>query len=435
MATLMLTSNYNKLYRNPEYNFSNYFVPNIKLNYSNICNRPFIFTISENIKSNSLKYFKIKLFDGLSFKSIVMKNTEFPLDDSTVGKNILYKNALNIIMQDFCDNNGIIDLKHDNIFDKDIQYIVVHYFDIYTVYIIGTITIIKHNVKPFYIIYNDNTAVYYSQNILITHTNSLCYIAHSGKHVFNTFMASPRFTQNTEYIISDNKIIKKYIYNSLKMRKCIKSFSVNTLNKYISWSETNDILTERYFVNKKNDSSRLISQCMFSDSGLRHRGTYTQTSNNNITKTSIQIDDETVYEKHNSNINIDKITAKRNNNTDYIIGWKLAKNKNGVFRIVKLGIPDTSKIVMPIASDFFVLHRKERCNMAIVLDIQEAIETIKTVVPNEKLAYSCIYDKLMVYSVGSPVYPDSFDDSVDNSCTHGIHFHRDRNAIFKLWML
>jgi hypothetical protein len=250
-------------------------------------------------------------------------------------------------------------------------------------------------------------------------------------------MASPKFTQNTEYIISDKKIIKKYIYNSLKMRKHIKSLSVDTLNKYISWSETNDILTERNFVNKKNDSSRLISQCMFSDSesGLRHRGTYTQTSNNNITKTSIQIDDETVYEKHNSNINIDKITANRNNKTDYIIGWKLAKNKNGVFRIVKLGIPDTSKIVMPIASDFFVLYRKERCNMAIVLDIQEAIETIKSVVPNEKLAYSCIYDKLMVYSVGSPVYPDSFDDSVDNSCTHGIHFHRDRNAIFKLWML
>ena len=111
MATLMLTSNYNKIYRNPEYNFSNYFVPDIKLNYSNICNRPFIFTISENIKSNSLKYFKINLFDDLSFKSFVMKHTEFPLNDFTAGKYLMHNNALNIIMQDFCPNIGIINLK------------------------------------------------------------------------------------------------------------------------------------------------------------------------------------------------------------------------------------------------------------------------------------------------------------------------------------
>jgi len=107
----MLTSNYNKIYRNPEYNFSNYFVPDIKLNYSNICNRPFIFTISENIKSNSLKYFKIKLFDDLSFKSFVMNHAEFPLNDFTAGKYLMHNNALNIIMQDFCPNIGIINLK------------------------------------------------------------------------------------------------------------------------------------------------------------------------------------------------------------------------------------------------------------------------------------------------------------------------------------
>jgi hypothetical protein len=98
MATLMLTSNYNKIYRNPEYNFSNYFVPDIKLNYS-------------NIKSNSLKYFKIKLFDDLSFKSFVMNHAEFPLNDFTAGKYIMHNNTLNIIMQDFYPNIGIINLK------------------------------------------------------------------------------------------------------------------------------------------------------------------------------------------------------------------------------------------------------------------------------------------------------------------------------------
>lgn len=209
-----------------------------------------------------------------------------------------------------------------------------------------------------------------------------------------------------------------------------------THNKSLTLTTVNDNLKIRHFVNKINGIDKLISQCMFSDSntGLRYRGKYTQIADKDNIKTELSIDDKTVFKKENSIVVIDTITSKRDE-YEYIIGWKLGKSESGKNRIIKLGIPPDCKIVMPITDDFFILHRKERCDKAIVLDIQEPLlDEIKSVVPQEKSAYSCIADKSVIYSIGSYVYPDSFDNNIETSCTNGIHFHRNRKAVFKLWI-
>ena len=79
--------------------------------------------------------------------------------------------------------------------------------------------------------------------------------------------------------------------------------------------------------------------------------------------------------------------------------------------------------------------RKERCDRAFVLDIQEPnLDEQLTVVPKEKLAKSYIYDKITYYKVGELVLPDGFSDNLDLACGQGIHYHRDRRAVFKMWI-
>jgi hypothetical protein len=435
------------IYKQPEYNFMEYCVPDKFAEFfKNSCEKPFIMTISETMKHNTLKYFGIKLNDSSSYKSqiisiddIISKLINFK--EISNNSNDLIFNSMDILLHDFEENIHVYNIKQQfEMFDKKPSNIIIYYCEKYNVIINGPIIIIKHNLYPLVIIQKQNITFYLSYNTLITYNDALCFInikrKYDDKLIASTYMSSPKFIQNTNYELSHKKIIKKYIYKSLKRHNNIVCVSTKTPNKMLTLTSINDNLTIRHFINKRNEIDKIISQCMFSDSntGLRFRGKYTQISDKNNTNTELSIDDKTVFKKENNNVVIDTITAKRDK-YEYVIGWKLGKSESGKNRIIKLGIPHDCKIVMPITDDFFILHRKERCDKAIVLDIQEPLlDEIKSVVPRERAAYSCISDKSVTYSVGSYVLPDSFDDNIETSCTNGIHFHRNRKAVFKLWI-
>ena len=185
--------------------------------------------------------------------------------------------------------------------------------------------------------------------------------------------------------------------------------------------------------------SVIVSQCMLnnSNSDIRYRGTYKEIrSNGETVKKSLQKDDELIYNKEGGQVLIDKINTKSIKDEIQIV-WKVAKSETGEKRIIKLGIPIDAKIVKPICDDFFYTRGKERCDKAFVMDIQYPTEEEESVVPDEIVAYSYLYDKnseSFQYRVGGEVIPDSFDENENESCTNGIHFYRDRYTIFDMYI-
>jgi hypothetical protein len=150
----------------------------------------------------------------------------------------------------------------------------------------------------------------------------------------------------------------------------------------------------------------------------------------------LKLDDKLLYNKKNNNVIVDLISPPISANQEYIIGWKVGKNVNGEKRIIKLGIPFDAIKLIPIGDDFFASCRKERCNKALVLDIQELnLDEQITVVPRERSAYSYIYSNNNTeYKIGEQIIPDGFNNNNMESCGQGIHFHRDRRAVFKMWI-
>ena len=177
------------------------------------------------------------------------------------------------------------------------------------------------------------------------------------------------------------------------------------------------------------------------DTGLRYRGKYSGTSEDgkNISKT-ITIDDKIVYNKKGdetiTNLLVDK--KKYLNRTEIIIGWKVGKSIENELRIIKLGIIPDAQIIRPIDEEYFISHNKERCDKAIVMDIQLPIENEEiSVVPNELEAYSYIYKSTNTnfkYKIGQEVFPDSFNFDENISCAQGIHFFQNRIDVFKAYV-
>lgn len=187
--------------------------------------------------------------------------------------------------------------------------------------------------------------------------------------------------------------------------------------------------------NYNTDTTNVISQCMINDNntGLRYRGKYTSTSQNDkITNKTITINDNIVYDESNDgNVLVDKLERLVIKENDYIIGWKVAKSSNGDKRIIKLGIDSDATIIKPINEDIFINNGKERCNKAIVMDIQLYDDTEISVVPNETKAYSYVYNKsVLEYTVGQQIIPDSFCMDHNICCTNGIHYFPNRKSIF-----
>ena len=233
---------------------------------------------------------------------------------------------------------------------------------------------------------------------------------------------------------NNNDIITKYNYDNHSSIK-INSQTIDKQNgDYIETYNKNGCLIEKKY-NHETDTLNIISQCMISDNsnGLRYRGKFTfETQNGSIKNKTITINDNVVYDENNEgNILVDKLERLVIKENDFIIGWKVVKSINGEKRILKLGIDCDATIIRPINEEIFISHGKERCNRAIVMDIQLYEENEISVVPNETKAYSYVYNENnFEYKIGEQIVPDSFNNNHNICCTNGIHYFPNRKSIF-----
>lgn len=189
--------------------------------------------------------------------------------------------------------------------------------------------------------------------------------------------------------------------------------------------------------NALDNKTITISQCMMTgDDGLRFRGNYTETrQNDKITDKVIKKDDTILYNKENNIILVDSINNMKIRD-DILIGWKAVKNEYGDWRIIKLGIYPDAMVIRPMNEEFFNTFDKERCDKAIVMDIQLPTKDEEiSIISEEKQAISCIYNKKpLIYILGQEVIPDSYDNNPDNGCSNGIHFFRNRMSVFNAYI-
>jgi hypothetical protein len=247
-------------------------------------------------------------------------------------------------------------------------------------------------------------------------------------------------------IDSDLNIKQFYEFNNKETKFKMKLSGLSNYKKNISINKY--IKADCEFVeycDYNTNFRQIISQCMIADnndgSGLRYRGKYTGTSLNgeNIKKT-ITFDDKIVFDKEGdetkTNLLVDK--KKYMNRTELIIGYKVAKSAQGELRIIKLGITPDAQIVRPIDEEYFINHNKERCNKAIVMDIQLPIKEEEiSVVPTESVAYSYVYKSGkndFNYKIGTEVIPDAFEPNEYIGCAQGIHYFQNRLDVFKAYI-
>ncbi len=212
------------------------------------------------------------------------------------------------------------------------------------------------------------------------------------------------------------------IYPNNDQLEFCKKLGVNNLHKYKSKTNTSNIIS---VYSKEGDNN------------LRYRGKYKSTSKEGKTiKEILEINDKVVYEKDEEKVLIDSISNLTLKDDDLIIGWKITKNINGEYRIIKLGIPVDAEKLKPVHEEFFVTREKERSNKAIVMDIQLPVKDEISVVPKEMVAYSFVYSSTnkFEYKVGCEVVPDTFCSDPAQSCASGIHYYRDRNSIFEIYL-
>ena len=265
----------------------------------------------------------------------------------------------------------------------------------------------------------------------IDNTNKILYTNVKTKI---TYGVSTYIKEITFKIYYDGKYILKYKLNYPYIKntsgethyykdKIISKFSRN--NTY--FEEREDTREKSIIIAKTllNGNSQLSGNN--DDKSIRYRfATSIEEITDTTCKLSIFDDKNTkLFEKENNQVKLDNLRIKKYNNK---YGWKYVINEYGEKRIIKLFIPDDAKVVYPVGLDYYETFDKKRASYAIVVDIYEYTEydeNLNSVSDNEKFAYSCVYDKKLKYTIGSPVYPDSFDESENNTCGNGIHFFSD----------
>ena len=281
-----------------------------------------------------------------------------------------------------------------------------------------------------------------------------------NKYTTQSFMTSTTISSQNllEYDTPNKTLDRLYAYdNKFTRNKFIIKTKIDEKNQtMVEITKKRNLTTYESFDYEKqifkthsvcDDVSLLINSvpgiitCMNpskSSSGLRHRGTYTKISTGSGTADdiSLKLDGTEVYKKSGDQVQLDLLSKKDlDERKDFIITWKVAKAADDSDRIVKLGIPPDANIVLPISHDFWATNMKERASKAITLDIQEAnIDHEISVVPKERTVYSYIAGVRTAYTIGQVITPDAFDPDPNNSCSHGIHYHRNRRAVFKLWI-
>jgi hypothetical protein len=309
---------------------------------------------------------------------------------------------------------------------------------------------------------NSNTILLIINNILyITDTNENNFIMSSSKvnyiemkdsivvfkvfskdskSIGNAIMKNNRTVQYLTYTINEEAdVTTSYYFQNNESNLKMLYYGCERYNGNIEEYSIKNNLHVNHTYNHDTKISKLISQCMMNDinTGMRYRGTYEELKENNtMKKKTLTKDDDIIYNKENNVVLVDKI----NNMTlkeDIVIGWKVAKSLSGEKRIIKLAIPIDAIKIKPIDKEYFNTRGKERCNKAIVMDIQFAMEEEISLVPTEMEAYSYIFNdpnNIFKYTVGTEVVPDMFDDNINESCTNGIHYYRDRQNVFDVYI-
>jgi hypothetical protein len=265
-------------------------------------------------------------------------------------------------------------------------------------------------------------------------------------NVLHSTVSNKNKTQKIKISIDNNgNIIKNYFFSNTTINLRLLSHTLYTNEKIVTTSNKDGLISQSTFV-YDTKIEKYISQYMMNDpnSGLRYRGKYEEEKKDGsiVKKTLTTSDgksDTVVYNKEDNIVTVDVLQRTRKEN-EIVIGWKVVKSASGELRILKLGIPADADIVMPIDSEFFRTRGKERCNRAIVMDIQKALKEEEiSVVPDEIIAYSYLFtgnenNPPFSYKLGSAVVPDFFDPNEDESCTGGIHFYRNRNDVFDVYV-
>lgn len=340
----------------------------------------------------------------------------------------------------------INDFKDQIIIDKNYQVLFDNHLNILIITNYLNISIIDNLVIVSNIMDQNKFAIFsYDKNYISFGNNSNAQF---------TVKVNDNITKLQGYILSSNKnqdinIVydyitgeitnKYYYYNNNSKLKVLATSIYKSNGDFIEYYNKNGLLVNRKYQYNTN-THHLISYCMMNDpnnSTIRYRGKYEEKRiGNKISSKELTQNDQIIYKKENESVIINDINNIKIKD-DIIIGWKVAKSINGENRIIKLMIPIDAKIIKPIDQEYFHTKGKERCDKAIVMDIQLPDEGEEiSVVPHEMLAYSSIHitNTPFEYKVGKEIIPDLFDENEDTSCTNGIHFYRNRHSVFDVYI-
>ncbi len=402
----------------PNYSYNQYLDKNLMLKWSEdrilflIEKKTHIIgTRIEQIFLNELKEF----FNGYNFPNELNELNNFLIsnfDDDKQFK-VLYDDKLNIV-------------------------IITKY---YTLTFIDNICVISNNMKAHEFVIFSNNKNYFSLGP--GHIVDITFKINNKMIKLNGSMIDPSKKQNIDITYdykSKNLKINNHFYNANSNLKLISNRIEISNGDIVEFYNKNGLMVN-YIYNKKTNISKLVSNCTVNDSNLRYRGKYEEKRvgdkivSKKLTK-STESGDKLLYNKEYDQVLIDNVNNEKIKD-EILIGWKVAKSPSGENRIIKLMIPNDAQIILPIDEEFFNTKGKERCDKAIVMDIQLPDESDEiSVVPHEMVAYSYIYkiDKQFEYKVGKEIIPDSFDTNDDVSCTHGIHFYRNRHLVFDVYI-
>ena len=382
-------------------------------------------------KYNSTEeYAKQRIINTLLDKNITIESMpqySFILK-KLMGEFLLFNKHIDYIIPNSFQNNIILGDSDNNIMIITSNYMIIIINNIIYITFTNFNCMIMNSSKINYIKYNNSTLMwkeFIKDNKILL--NSI--ITNDIKNQYTTYKLDSKNNLRTIYYHKNINSNSKILYNSLeKSNGNIKEYYIK-----------NKLYVTRSY-NHKTTKDVIISQCMINDfnSGLRYRGVYNETKiNNEIVKKTLVQDDQIIYNKENNKILVDKINNFQLKK-DITIGWKVAKSSNGELRLIKLAIGLDAKTVKPIDKEFFITKGKERCDKAIVMDIQLAyVEEEISVVPDEMTAYSFIYTENsnnFEYKIGQLVIPDIFDDNVNESCTNGIHYYQNRQSVFDVYI-
>ena len=295
-----------------------------------------------------------------------------------------------------------------------------------------SVTIIVDVIKKTMTLVDGSSILYMAGSLTELHINGTIvkfqvYESEHGLHLHGSIKSNVTF-QETIYLDTSKRIEQRHWYNNTynNVRYVSLQYTYPNGDEFqVSYNKHN-LLVQTTYIHEKR-SIILISQCMMNVDGIRFRGFFRKETNDGILVSKLlKKDDIVVFNQDQNKIKVDLLHKKTR--PELVIGWKLAKSGTGELRMVKMAIQDDAEIIMAIDYDFFTTRGKERCNKAIVMDIQLYSHEEQSVVPQETVAYSYLYPGVS-YVIGTEVKPDSFDDNPDNSCSHGIHFFQNRSDV------